>query len=325
MKGKHHVLLETNKVKYEFDIKRNITIIQGDSATGKTTLASLVSDNSRYGEAAGIRLQSDVPCVTYNGGDFWKQEFEAYQDTIIIIDEGNSFIFTKEFAKTIQNTSNYYVLITRKPLYYLPYSVSEIYGIRTSGKYHYPEKIYHEFYPLYFQEVDPDEKKGCKILVVEDKRAGYQFYTHSLDGINCISAEGNSNIIKKVMEYANASNEITVIADGAAFGAYVGELVSYRKQSDFAIYLPESFEWMVLKAGVVNFDNIEDVLSKPEEYIESKEYFSWERYFTSTLRNCTASDLIKSYSKDALKPYYFSGKNKEKILSVIPEKIREQL
>ena len=31
----------------------------------------------------------------------------------------------------------------------LPYSIKEIYGIRTSGRYHFPEQIYHEFYQIY--------------------------------------------------------------------------------------------------------------------------------------------------------------------------------
>ena len=35
MKGKYLISISNNKVKYEFSIKRNITVIQGDSATGK--------------------------------------------------------------------------------------------------------------------------------------------------------------------------------------------------------------------------------------------------------------------------------------------------
>lgn len=65
------------------------------------------------------------------------------------MDKDYKFIHTKEFAEYIQGTDNYYVMITRKPLYYLPYSVKEIYGIRTSGKFHFPEQVYHEFYPIY--------------------------------------------------------------------------------------------------------------------------------------------------------------------------------
>ena len=35
MKGKHKVVIKNNRLHYEFEIKRTITIIKGDSATGK--------------------------------------------------------------------------------------------------------------------------------------------------------------------------------------------------------------------------------------------------------------------------------------------------
>ncbi|MDE5892733.1 MAG: Fis family transcriptional regulator, partial [Acetatifactor sp.] len=38
MKGKYRVIVENKNIKYDFEIKRNITIIKGDSATGKTAL-----------------------------------------------------------------------------------------------------------------------------------------------------------------------------------------------------------------------------------------------------------------------------------------------
>ena len=67
MKGKHHIIIESARLKYEFDIKRNITIIQGDSATGKSTLIDLISDSGarhRDGNVInifGYRLPEIVP------------------------------------------------------------------------------------------------------------------------------------------------------------------------------------------------------------------------------------------------------------------------
>ena len=49
----------------------------------------------------------------------------------------------------MQKTDNYYVIVSRESLPTLPYSVEEIYGIRTSGKYGTFKQIYHEFYRLY--------------------------------------------------------------------------------------------------------------------------------------------------------------------------------
>lgn len=44
MKGIHHIIVSNGNLKYEFDIKRNITILKGDSATGKTTLIEMIQE-----------------------------------------------------------------------------------------------------------------------------------------------------------------------------------------------------------------------------------------------------------------------------------------
>ncbi|MBO4395518.1 MAG: hypothetical protein J5819_04145 [Eubacterium sp.] len=88
------------------------------------------------------------------------------------------------------------------------------------------------------------------------------------------------------------------------------------------IYLPESFEWMILKSGVVNADNREDVLANPENYIESSVWFSWERFFTNYLSSITQNNSIIAYQKHTLKPFYLERRVKESILSVIPNELR---
>ena len=42
MKGSHRIIVESRKVKYDFVIHRNITIITGDSGSGKTVLIDLI-------------------------------------------------------------------------------------------------------------------------------------------------------------------------------------------------------------------------------------------------------------------------------------------
>ncbi|WP_027209497.1 hypothetical protein [Butyrivibrio hungatei] len=322
MKNKHHIIVETERLKYEFDIRRNITVIQGDSATGKTTLVQLLETYSRYGKDSGVRLQSDVPCVVF-GGDtsLWKVAMETYQGSIVFIDEDYSFIYSKEFADVIQDTSNYYVLITRQPLYNLPYSVKEIYGIRTTGKYHYPEKIYNEFYRIY---EDTDEKSSKDVIVmVEDSKSGYQFFSSICKKDACISVDGNSNFVSKI-ENADKDKQVVVIADGAAFGAYIAKVMAIAKsRKDVTMYFPESFEWVILKSGIINIKDIDSILAEPERYIESRDFFSWERYFTQLLVDATSDSEIKKYDKSRLKPYYLEGKNRDSIIGVLPQSIRE--
>ena len=48
MKGKYKIVIKNNRLHYELEIKRNITIIKGDSATGKTTLIDMVRQFSNW-------------------------------------------------------------------------------------------------------------------------------------------------------------------------------------------------------------------------------------------------------------------------------------
>ena len=149
-KGKHHVVVESPRLKYEFDIKQNITILRGDSATGKTTLIDMLLDDQVAGGNSPIRIESDVPCVALGGvGDRWERVLELITDSIVFIDDGNPFIRSKTFAKAVQESTNDFVLITRETLPELPYRIQEIYGLRTLGKAHFPEKTHVEFYPIF--------------------------------------------------------------------------------------------------------------------------------------------------------------------------------
>lgn len=62
MIGKYHIIVQNNRLRYEFDIKRNITIIRCDSATGKTTLINMLSSASALGESSGVDVICERPC-----------------------------------------------------------------------------------------------------------------------------------------------------------------------------------------------------------------------------------------------------------------------
>ena len=331
MLGKHHVVVESSGLKYSFEIRRNITIIQGDSATGKTTLTEMLAAYRRLGPGQGITVSSDVPVYVYIGEDAeWKYNLEKITGSLVFIDEDYRFYYTREFAEYLPTTDNYYIFITRKPIYELPYSTNEIYGIRTSGKYHFPEQIYHEFYPIYPALWDSSEQAGMEghkkelLILIEDKESGYQFFQNVAGNNRCISSEGNSNLYRKMLE-TDSENGLLVIADGAALGPYIDMLVKITKlDAHIALYFPESFEWMILKSGILRDADIDEILSHPEKYIDSREYISWERFFTALLREKTKDDPVKRYEKKELSAFY-TGENAKQILQVMPEEIRTLL
>ena len=175
MKGKHRIVVSTKRQKYEFELRRNLTILRGDSATGTTTLIEMIQDHENDPLGSPVELISDKKCYVLEGA-LWKEQLAGITDSIVFIDEGNTFVKAEEFAGVIQNTDNYYVIVSRESLPALPYSVEEIYGIRTSGKYGTLKQIYHEFYRIY----NLDETKGeiePEAVVTEDSNSGYQFLT----------------------------------------------------------------------------------------------------------------------------------------------------
>ena len=159
------------------------------------------------------------------------------------------------------------------------------------------------------------------MILVEDKEAGYQFYKNVAGEERCISAEGNSKIYSKMIE-TDSSDGVLIIADGAAFGPFVDKLVKYATiKQNVALFFPESFEWMILKSGILHNALIDEILAKPEDYIDNTRYISWERFFTALLQDITSADPIKQYSKSSLPPFY-TGENAKSILHVMPEEIR---
>jgi len=319
MKGKYKITIQNKKIKYEFEIRRNISIIRGDSATGKTTLVDMIQEYYENGADSGIILSSEKECTVLEGRN-WKVQLQTITDSIVFIDEGNQFVSSKEFAAEIQETDNYYVIVTRESLAALPYSVEEIYGIRDSGKYGSLKQIYNKFFHIYAQEQYNTEIIP-KIVITEDSNSGFQFFDAICkeSNIKCISANGKSNILQAILEQKDSP--VLIIADGAAFGSEMEKVTALIKTKDgIALYVPESFEWLLLKSGIIKDKEIEEIMENPYDFIESSNYFSWERFFTELLTDKTKDTFLK-YSKRNLNSAYVQNHIQEKILNVM-EKIK---
>ena len=214
MKGKYRVFVSTKRLKYYFELHRNLTIIQGDSATGKTTMIDMIREFVNNPPGTPVELVCDKKCFVLEGA-LWKEQLSGITDSIVFIDEGNEFIKTTEFADEIQKTDNYYVIVTRESLPSLPYSVEEIYGIKTSGKYGTLKQSYHEFYQLYGANTY-ERNINPEIVITEDSNSGYQFFEHVCkdNGLKCETLNGKSKNVHK-------NEKMLVIADGAAFGSVI--------------------------------------------------------------------------------------------------------
>ena len=177
------------------------------------------------------------------------------------------------------------------------------------------KKIYQQMYRIYSDIQELPIKP--ELFIVEDSNSGYEFFKAVSDerNLECESAGGKSNIFSKIKNVKN--REVCVIADGAAIGPEMNCLyeISHKKKN-IHLYLPESFEWIILKSGLIDDREIRKILETPELFIDSKKYFSWERFFTNLLIEKTKNSYLQ-YRKSAINKTYLHSKNKEKILNCI--------
>ena len=109
------------------------------------------------------------------------------------------------------------------------------------------------------------------MIITEDSNSGYQFFEQVCreNHLKCESMNGKSNIF----HYLNIHKDekVLVIADGAAFGSEmdkVQKLIADRK--NVALYLPESFEWLILSSGILKKGIVTAILRTPYDYVESE-------------------------------------------------------
>lgn len=321
MKGKYDIVVKNRRLQYKFSIERNITILQGESATGKTTLIEMIAAYQLNGKGSGITVECKKTCTVLSSLR-WQENLSVIHDCIVFIDEGDKFVLSEEFARAVKNSDNYYVIASRAFLPNLPYSVNEIYGIRnTTGNYYQgTRRMYAQFHNLYYDGTKVTSITRPDLVIVEDAKAGFQFFSNlfSRYHIPCLSAKGKSNIYQELLHrtYSTA----LVIADGAAFGPEIERVLSLERFSgkELFVYLPESFEWMILKSGLLKRGYLQDILENPYDYIESEKYFSWERFFSALLMNETSGTYLH-YDKASLNPSYINAREQAAIVNVMPE------
>ena len=321
MRGTHQVIVRNNRVQFKFEVSRNITIIRGDSATGKTTLIGMIADYERNGAASGIELLCDVPCAVLEGPR-WMRDLSFIHGSIVFVDEGNTFTSSHDFARAVRDSDNYYVIATRESLFSLPYSVNEVYGIRnsnrSSSKYPQVPRLYSTFYQIY--DLNSSAPFIPELVVVEDSNAGFEFFSKlfSKAGIPCVSAGGKGNVCRTVRDAHEQS--ILVIADGAAFGPEMEGATFLGAYKRVRLFLPESFEWLVLSSGLISDSDVPGILANPSDHIESHDFFSWERFFTALLVGKTRGTYLQ-YEKKTLNSAYLQDREMGAIKGEMPKDI----
>lgn len=121
MRGKIKIQIKNRHITFNFTLERNVTILTGDSGTGKTKLINMVRNYSELGEQSGVILKCSKPCLVLSNANW---------ETIL---ENTHMSLQKRFRVLI---------ITREPLAQIPYSIDAIRKIHKNGAKPKFEKIY---------------------------------------------------------------------------------------------------------------------------------------------------------------------------------------
>ncbi|MBO6132936.1 MAG: hypothetical protein J6P05_01190 [Lachnospiraceae bacterium] len=303
MVGEYKVRVRNSRNSYSFSLKRNITILRGESGRGKTTLFEMILEHNRFGKSSGVSISCDRGLLALSQ-ERWDEEISKNPGKIIVIDEDSRFIKSKAFAETVREKDNYFLLITRNYLDQLPISVEEIYELYGAKNKRF-RRIYKNIDRMYDDPPRAYLPFRPDIIITEDSGSGFQFFKKMADdlGMKCESSGGKSNLLRVMNKYPDKN--VALIADGAAIGSEIADLAKQQslRPKKIAIYLPESFEWIILGAGIVGgVDRAK--IDMPERFADSMDYMSWEQYFTDILIKATKNTVFQRYDKAKLPDFY---------------------
>ena len=80
--------------------------------------------------------------------------------------------------------------------------------------------------------------------------------------------------------------------------------------------MPDSFEWLILKSGIVHAERLADIMKTPGDFIESQKFFSWENFFEDFLVQETRRTSFQ-YAKSNLNDVYKQKANQKRIAAEI--------
>ena len=298
MKGKYSITVYNNRIRYELEIERNITVIKGNSGTGKTTLYSMFRDLLSTNRYTGVKCNCRDKIKVLDNNSDWKRELSINTGKIFLSDEDTEYITTQEFAESLNSSDNYFIFITRSGrMSWLTYSVDCIYELGT-------EKVGNvsvtKMYKRYFdigKLVKPD------LVISEDSNSGFEMFNLVFD-CDVVSAKGRDRVYSTLKSYINRYKTIYVIVDGSAFGSCIGRLIPFLDKG-VSIFAPESVEYLMLLSDT--FERyLTSELTETYNFCDSIKYLSWERYYTELLKTICKSNYGFSYSKKRLNNFFKS-------------------
>jgi hypothetical protein len=200
--------LTVRSKQYNFDgeFKHKLNIIQGDSATGKSTLYKAVTNTSGAYTTVAMGNKKKLEIVTgLNAGTF-ELIIGSKQGALIVIDEPG-YTHTKQFARVLSSdAANWFIIISRKPFVSVGYSVESVYCMAS-------DKAARKWFTKPELTAKARIPKNFNRVICEDSGSGFEFYGKIIPGTE--SAGGKDNVEKQIRK----DEKTLLLVDAGGFGA----------------------------------------------------------------------------------------------------------
>lgn len=284
------------KLIFDLEIENRVTIIRGESATGKSTLLRYIQES----ENMRINIESPKKLLVTNKESLknvlaMSKTGELSNDYIYFLDEDDG-VDSPEIGSIINNSKNMFVIITRDTsLPNINYGIDQIYEFKKSGKYNILKRKYstnlNTNHQINLLKLDK--------IIVEDGGSAFEFYK-TLSRFKVNSSFGNSNIQKSLKD-----NQVVII-DSLGFGPYIKNLNSFKSNKNIFVIYPKSFEWLIL----------ESLFGKEKINVET--YKNEEDFYYKKLK-LVMSGYKRNYSKSKIDGWFTEEPQKSKIFDKIDE------
>lgn len=260
-----YITFKTELVEYRLRIASKVTILRGNSASGKTALKEFVCD---------AKSAEEQPCpvieyVTVPGVDPIALLSTYQKGSVVFLDEDAvSEMVEEKTLNAAWHLPLYYVLITRLPLDDIQFGLSDVYQLKT-------EKGVTTVIPMYPKF---DKLPEADLYISEDSGSGNEYwsaYLHTAEPMG-----GNRG-------WYNCGDGC-LIMDGAALGTEIDKILDAGRQ----LFAPQSFEYLLLRhySSLTNEDFVR---------LLSADHLTYERLFE--VLSCSTKEYLGfKYSKGNL-------------------------
>lgn len=317
MKGKYKIVIHDTNVRYELELERNITIIKGKSGTGKTNLYRMIEDVVYSKRGTGVHCNCTDKLRVLRLGDDWESIIRDSHNKIFVADEYIDYVYTNSFARVVNNSDNYFIIITRSSnLTNLGFSVDSIFELGTERNNDYNiTKLYKRF-------TYENEKVRPNLIITEDSNSGFEMIKSIMD-CDVISSSGNSSVYRVLMSNYNKYDRIYIIVDGAAFGAFIENIMKRVDNEKVYLFAPESFEFMLLCEKTFR-NKLTDELTKTYNYCETTKFAHWEKYYTYLLNKLCKEYFGITYKKKTLDKFFKTDVFKKHIMVMLKDLVVDE-